>query len=65
MNFQSDNQSSIFPEIIKKDTVKPEEMDYWELALFISKLKDTFSDMTENPSPKEVFLKLRELRNSW
>ena len=33
--------------------------------MIISSLKDTFSDMTESPSPKEVFLKLRELRNSW
>jgi len=33
--------------------------------MIISRLKDTFSDMTESPSPKEVFLKLRELRNSW
>ena len=36
----------IFPEIIKKDTVKPEEMDYWELSLFISKLKDKGLDYT-------------------
>ena len=33
--------------------------------MIISRLKDAFSDMTESPSPKEVFLKLRELRNSW
>ena len=33
--------------------------------MIISGLKDRFSDMSENPSSKEVFLKLRELRNSW
>ena len=38
--------TDIFPEIIKKDTVKPEEMDYWELSLFISKLKDKGLDYT-------------------
>ena len=31
----------------------------------ISKLRDAFPDMAEQPSPREVFLKLRELRNSW
>lgn len=31
----------------------------------IKKLQDSFPDMDENPSSKEVFLKLRELRNSW
>ena len=30
----------INPEIIKRDFVKPEEMDYWELSSFISKLED-------------------------
>ena len=28
-------------------------------------LKESFSDLSDEPSPKEVFLKLRELRNSW
>ena len=28
------------PEIIKRDFVKPEEMDYWELSAFIEKLRD-------------------------
>ena len=31
----------------------------------IANLKETFSDLSDSPSPKEVFLKLRELRNSW
>lgn len=31
----------------------------------IRKLREKFPDMSENPDPKEVFLKLRELRNSW
>ena len=31
----------------------------------IARLRQTFPDLAESPSPKEVFLKLRELRNSW
>lgn len=31
----------------------------------IAKLRETFSDIPDNPDPKTVFLKLRELRNSW
>ena len=31
----------------------------------IEQLREAFSDLPERPSPKEVFLKLRELRNSW
>ena len=31
----------------------------------IERLQETFSDMPEAPTPKTVFLKLRELRNSW
>jgi hydroxyacylglutathione hydrolase len=31
----------------------------------IARLKESFPDMAEDPDPKEVFLKLRELRNSW
>lgn len=31
----------------------------------IRRLQESFADMSEDPSPKEVFLKLRELRNSW
>ena len=31
----------------------------------IATLKESFSDLSDQPSPKEVFLKLRELRNSW
>ena len=30
----------ISPEIIKKDNINPEDMSYWELSLFIEKLKD-------------------------
>ena len=36
----------IYPEIIKKDFVKPEEMDYWELSAFIKKLQDKGLDTT-------------------
>ena len=31
----------------------------------IRKLRERFSDLPENPDPKTVFLKLRELRNDW
>ena len=31
----------------------------------ISKLRDDFPDLPKNPSTKDVFLKLRELRNEW
>jgi hydroxyacylglutathione hydrolase len=31
----------------------------------IEKLQDDFPDIGDNPDPKTVFLKLRELRNSW
>ncbi len=31
----------------------------------IARLREAFPDLSEQPSPKEVFLKLRELRNSW
>ncbi len=31
----------------------------------IAKLRDTFPDLPEDPDPRAVFVKLRELRNSW
>ena len=31
----------------------------------ISKLREVFPDLPDNPDPKTVFLKLRELRNDW
>ena len=31
----------------------------------IAKLRESFPDLPENPDPRSVFLKLRELRNSW
>ena len=31
----------------------------------IAKLREAFSDLPEHPDPRTVFLKLRELRNSW
>ena len=31
----------------------------------IARLRDSFPDLPDNPDPKTVFLKLRELRNSW
>ena len=31
----------------------------------IARLREAFPELPEEPSPKEVFLKLRELRNSW
>lgn len=31
----------------------------------IARLRESFSDLPDDPSPREVFVKLRELRNSW
>ena len=31
----------------------------------IARLRETFGNLPDEPSPKEVFLRLRELRNSW
>jgi len=31
----------------------------------IAKLREAFPDLPDSPSPRDVFLKLRELRNSW
>ena len=31
----------------------------------IAQLRESFSDLSDDPTPREVFLKLRELRNSW
>ncbi len=31
----------------------------------IARLREAFSDLPENPDPKTVFVKLRELRNKW
>ena len=31
----------------------------------IARLREAFPDLPENPDPKTVFLKLRELRNKW
>ncbi len=31
----------------------------------IARLRESFSDLPDNPDPKTVFLRLRELRNSW
>jgi hydroxyacylglutathione hydrolase len=31
----------------------------------IKRLREAYSDLPENPDPKTVFLRLRELRNKW
>jgi hydroxyacylglutathione hydrolase len=31
----------------------------------IDRLRETFPSMSKSPEPREVFLKLRELRNKW
>ncbi|MFP6780802.1 MAG: hydroxyacylglutathione hydrolase, partial [Gammaproteobacteria bacterium] len=31
----------------------------------IARLRESFGDLPDDPDPKTVFLKLRELRNSW
>ena len=37
----------------------------WSAPSVIARLREDFPDLEEKPSPKQVFLKLRELRNSW
>ena len=32
---------------------------------WIKRLRETFPDLPDDPDPKTVFLKLRELRNKW
>ncbi len=34
-------------------------------ATVIARLRESFPDLPDEPTPKEVFVKLRELRNSW
>lgn len=36
-----------------------------QMPLVIARLQESFPDLGDAPSPKEVFLKLRELRNQW
>jgi len=31
----------------------------------IARLRETFPELGESPDPSQVFLRLRELRNSW
>ena len=31
----------------------------------IAQLRDSFPELSDTPEPREVFIKLRELRNSW
>jgi hydroxyacylglutathione hydrolase len=33
--------------------------------LIIARLRERFADLPEAPTPEQVFLRLRELRNSW
>ena len=33
--------------------------------LVIARLREAFSDLPDEPTPREVFVKLRELRNQW
>jgi hydroxyacylglutathione hydrolase len=34
-------------------------------AAVIARLRESFPDLPADPDPRTVFLKLRELRNSW
>ena len=34
-------------------------------ATVVKRLREAFPELSEEPSPKEVFIRLRELRNSW
>ena len=43
--------------------IKPDKVMDFETV--IAKLREAFPDLPDNPEPRTVFLKLRELRNSW
>jgi hydroxyacylglutathione hydrolase len=66
----------MLPQMEKQDTAKAlvttlalerEINTFFRLASpsVIRRLRDAFPDLPDNPDPKTVFLKLRELRNKW
>ena len=67
---------AMLPAVEKQDPAKPlvttlqlekEINAFFRLAnpSVIARLRDAFPDLPENPDPKTVFVKLRELRNKW
>ena len=73
---QSNKAKAMLPAVEKQDPAKPlvttlqlekEINAFFRLAnpSVIARLRDAFPDLPENPDPKTVFVKLRELRNKW
>jgi len=75
---EPDNQraESLLPEAEKQDpahamvttlALEKEINTFFRLRspTVIDKLRESFADLSEDPDPKTVFIKLRELRNSW
>jgi hydroxyacylglutathione hydrolase len=67
---------AMLPAVEKQDPAKPlvttlqlekEINAFFRLASpsVIARLRDAFPDLPDNPDPKTVFVKLRELRNKW
>ena len=45
------------------NAIKPDKVMDFETV--VAKLRESFPDLPERPDAKTVFVKLRELRNSW
>jgi len=67
---------AMLPQVEKQDTTKPlvttlaleqEINTFFRLTSpsVIKRLRETFPDLPDDPDPKTVFLRLRELRNKW
>jgi len=66
----------MLPQVEKQDTAKAlvttlaleqEINTFFRLTSpsVIKRLREAFPDLPDNPDPKTVFLRLRELRNKW
>ncbi len=75
---EPDNQraASLLPEVKQQDTHAPRVTTIGlekEINAFfrlhnptvVKRLREAFPDLPDDPDPKEVFIRLRELRNSW
>ena len=73
---QSNKAKAMLPTMEKQDTGKAlvttlalerEINTFFRLTSpsVIKRLREAFPDLPDNPDPKTVFLKLRELRNKW
>ena len=59
--------SLLRPEVYRSLGLEKEINTFFRLhsPSVIATLRDAFPDLPEEPEPRVVFLKLRELRNSW